>query len=88
MKISTLSKILSQLKRKHGDIDVTFNELTVSADADSDYAITPIEVMGAYKVINYETNKTKSSVVLGAKRLKGFEITMENELASTVRKKK
>lgn len=88
MKISELTKQLSSLKKKHGDIEVAFNEQTINPEAESEYSIHLLELMGAFKVGWEDYSKMKNMVVLGIKREKGFEVTMNNEPAKLLKKGK
>lgn len=65
MKISELVKQLNKAKRLCGDLDVTFDELTVNENADPYACVEPIDGCGVFKVRNDEGRSRKALVLFG-----------------------
>lgn len=88
MKLSKLIKELNSLKKTHGDLGVAFDEQTINPDADSEFSIQLVEILGAFKIPWNDSSRTKSLVVLGAKRKSGQEVKMGNDPAPVLKRKK
>lgn len=66
MKISELVKELNSIKRKHGDLPVSFDTFSVDPDSFDEYGtITPLEVFGVFKIRYEEKRNLTKEVILG-----------------------
>lgn len=76
MKVSDLTKQLNSIKRKHGNIDVGIDTFTIYEDADLEFAVEDVNLIGVFKVGNYESRKKHKCVILGGR---GLETCFKNE---------
>lgn len=86
MKISKLIKELKSNYKKYGDIDVAFYEGSVNQEVDNEYSVHDVDILGAFKVPQYDSNRNKKTLVLKSEN--SCDFSFGNQPLVEVRKRK